>query len=132
MGILNTEPSSKLTVMSTGPSSPGGVTTRILSVDAMVTVGDCLRPNRTSASVFPGRNPPPRMEISSPPAVVPRVGSTEITRGGPSEISDFVGVGVGVAQATQGGGGEGGVAGGIGARAHEATIAPTTAMHSMP
>jgi hypothetical protein len=45
---------SNITLTSTGPFSLGGVTTRILAVEAMVTVSDFLCPNFTSAWVFPG------------------------------------------------------------------------------
>src|SRR5579862_921408 len=72
-----------MTSTSTGPFSFAGVTTRILLVDAMMTLSTFLRPKRTSACVFPGWNPPPLIVISSPPAVVPCGGSTESTLRGP-------------------------------------------------
>ena len=48
-----------------------------------MTLSAFRRPNLTSACVLPGWNPPPTIEISSPPAVVPCGGSTESTLTGP-------------------------------------------------
>ena len=69
--------------MSTGPLSPGGVTTLISVAEAMLTCSARARPKRTSTWVLPGTKPEPLMVTWSPPALMPWSGSTSPTFSGP-------------------------------------------------